>query len=93
MRYRGRELRVEAGLSPMAALQASTSNAARFIGQVDLRGTIETGKIADLVLLDKDPLADIHNTRSIQAIVLSGKLMPRAALDAMLVEAEALANK
>jgi hypothetical protein len=45
------------------------------------------------VLLDKDPLADIHNTRSIQAIVLNGKLMPRASLDAMLVEAEALANK
>ena len=80
-------LLVEAGLSPMAALQASTSNAARFMGQLDRRGTIEPGKVADLVLLDKDPLADIHNTRSIQAIVLNGKLMPRAALDAMLVEA------
>jgi hypothetical protein len=45
------------------------------------------------VLLDKDPLADIHNTRSIQAIVLNGKLMPRSTLDAMLVEAEALAKK
>jgi imidazolonepropionase-like amidohydrolase len=63
------------------------------MGQLDRRGTIETGKIADLVLLDKNPLADIHNTRSIQAIVLNGKLMPRAALDAMLTEAEALAAK
>jgi len=86
-------LLVQAGLSPMAALQAATSNAARFIGQLDRRGTIETGKVADLVLLDKNPLADIHNTRSIQAIVLNGKLMPRAALDAMLLEAEKLANK
>jgi len=68
----------------MAALQAATSNAAQFMGQLDRRGTIETGKIADL---------DIHNSRSIQAIVLNGKLMPRAALDAMLVDAEALANK
>jgi imidazolonepropionase-like amidohydrolase len=86
-------LLVEAGLSPMAALQASTSNAARFMGQLDRRRTIEPGKIADLVLLDKDPLADIHNTRYIEAIVLNGKLMPRTALDAMLVEAETLANK
>ena len=44
------------------------------------------------MLLDKNPLADIHNTRSIQAIVLNGKLMARAALDAMLAEAEALAK-
>jgi hypothetical protein len=41
---------------------------------------------ADLVLLDKDPLADIHNTRSIQAVVLGGKLYSRAALDAMLAK-------
>ena len=86
-------LLVEAGLPPMAALQAATSNAARFMGQLDRRGTIETGKVADLVLLDKNPLADIHNTRSIQAIVLNGKLMPRSALDAMLVEVEALKSR
>jgi imidazolonepropionase-like amidohydrolase len=77
----------------MAALQASTKEAARFMGQLDRRGTIEPGKIADLVLLDHDPLADIHNTRSIRAVVLGGKLMLRAALDAMLTEAEASAAK
>jgi imidazolonepropionase-like amidohydrolase len=81
-------LLVEAGLSPMEALQASTKEAARFMGQLDRRGTIEPGKIADLVLLDHDPLADIHNTRTIRAVVLGGKLMPRAALDAMLTQAE-----
>jgi imidazolonepropionase-like amidohydrolase len=86
-------LLVEAGLPPMAAIQAATSNAARFMGQLDRRGTIEAGKIADLVLLEKDPLADIHNTHSVQAIVLSGKLLARAALDAMLAEAQALAEK
>jgi predicted amidohydrolase YtcJ len=58
----------------------------------DRRGTIEVGKTADLVLLDKDPLADINNTRSIQAVVLSGKLYPRAALDAMLAKAQTLTS-
>jgi imidazolonepropionase-like amidohydrolase len=86
-------LLVEAGLSPLAALQAATRNAAQFVGQLDSRGTIEVGKTADLVLLDKDPLADIHNTLSIQAVVLNGKLFQRAALDAMLAKAQMLAGR
>jgi imidazolonepropionase-like amidohydrolase len=86
-------LLVEAGLSPMEALQSSTKEAARFMDQLDRRGTIEPGKIADLVLLDRDPLADIHNTRSIRAVVLGGKLMPRAELDSMLTQAEVSAAK
>jgi imidazolonepropionase-like amidohydrolase len=81
-------LLVDAGLSPLAALQTATLNAAQFIGQPDLRGTIEPGKIADLVVLDKDPLTDIHNTRSIRAVVLNGHLLSRAALDTLLAEAE-----
>jgi imidazolonepropionase-like amidohydrolase len=85
-------LLVDAGLSPLAALQAATRNAADFMGQLEHRGTIEVGKTADLVLLDKDPLTDINNTRSIQAVVLSGKLYPRAALDAMLAKAQTLAS-
>ena len=86
-------LLVDAGLSPLAAIQAATLNAAQFIGQLDRRGTIEAGKAADLVLLDKDPLADIHNTRSIQAVVYNGKLIPRAALGAMLAEAETVVSR
>jgi imidazolonepropionase-like amidohydrolase len=85
-------LLVDAGMSPLAALQAATRNAAQFIGQLDRRGTIEVGKVADLVLLDKDPLADIHNTRAIQAVVLNGRLFRRSALDQMLAQAQALAN-
>ncbi|MGA2135681.1 MAG: amidohydrolase family protein [Bryobacteraceae bacterium] len=86
-------LLVDAGLPPLAALQAATRNAAQFMGQLDRRGTIEPGKIADLVLLDKDPLADIHNTRTIQAVVLNGKLFPRAALDGMLTKEQMLAGR
>ena len=85
-------LLIDAGLPPLAALQSATRNAAEFMGQLDRRGTIEVGKTADLVLLDKDPLADIHNTRSIQAVILGGKLYPREALDAMLAKAQTLAN-
>jgi imidazolonepropionase-like amidohydrolase len=81
-------LMVEAGLPPMAALQAATRNPAEFMGQPDRRGTVELGKIADLILLSKDPLADIHNTLSIEAVVLGGKWMPRSALDEMLAETE-----
>jgi imidazolonepropionase-like amidohydrolase len=86
-------LLVEAGLPPMVALQVATINAARFMGQADRRGTIGVGKIADMVLLDRDPLVDIHNSTSIHAVVLGGTLLTRAMLDAMLVEAEALAAK
>jgi imidazolonepropionase-like amidohydrolase len=86
-------LLVDAGLSPLAALQAATRNAAHFIGQLDRCGTIEAGKTADLVLLGKDPLADIRNTRSIEAVVLNGKLMTRATLDAMLAKAQTLASR
>ncbi len=86
-------LLVDAGLPPLAALQAATRNAAQFMGQLDRRGTIEAGKIADLVLLDKDPLADIHNTRAIQAVVLNGKLFPHPALEALLAKEQKLANR
>jgi imidazolonepropionase-like amidohydrolase len=86
-------LLVESGMSPMSALQAATSNAAQFMGQLDRRGTIETGKIADLVILDMDPVADINNTRSIRAVVLNGQLITRVALDSMLTEANVLANQ
>jgi imidazolonepropionase-like amidohydrolase len=86
-------LLVDAGLPPLAALQSATRNAAQFMGQLDRRGTIEAGKVADLVLLDKDPLADIHNTRTIQAVVLNGKLFPHTALDAMLAKAQTLASR
>lgn len=80
-------LLVEAGFTPMEAVQAATSNAAQFLGLKDT-GTVETGKRADLVLLAADPLADIHNTRKIEAVILDGKLYGREELNDFLNAAE-----
>jgi imidazolonepropionase-like amidohydrolase len=84
-------LLVKAGLTPMEALQAATRNPAEFLGQLDSQGTIAVGKDADLLLLDANPLADIHNTEKIRAVVLRGKLLDRKALDSLLVDAEKFA--
>jgi imidazolonepropionase-like amidohydrolase len=65
---------VRAGLSPWDALRAATLQPARFLGAADSSGTIEPGKVADLVLLDADPLADIRNTRRIAMVVANGRL-------------------
>jgi hypothetical protein len=83
---------VDAGLTPMQAIQAATRNASQAAGRADLVGTIEPGKRADLVLLDADPLADIANTRRIRAVVTRGRLLDRAALDSLLADAEAFAR-
>jgi imidazolonepropionase-like amidohydrolase len=82
---------VEAGFTPMEALQTATSNAARFLGRNDI-GSVEPGKLADLVLLTANPVADIKNTRKINAVMADGKLMDRAALDRMLAQVEAAAK-
>jgi len=73
----------QAGLTPMQALQTATLNPARFMGRTDL-GTVEKGKLADLVLLDANPLEDIANTQKIRAVVLAGRYFDRPALDRML---------
>jgi imidazolonepropionase-like amidohydrolase len=65
------ELMVQAGLTPMQVISAATGNAARFLGAKDL-GTLEAGKWADLIVLDKNPLDDIKNTRSIHAVYIAG---------------------
>lgn len=85
------ELLVEAGLSPAAALRAATLGPAEFLGAADSLGTVEAGQIADLVLLDANPLEEIGNTREIAAVVANGRYLDRAALDSLLAHAEALA--
>jgi imidazolonepropionase-like amidohydrolase len=86
-------LLVEAGLSPMAALQTATRNPARYRDQLKDSGTVEAGKLADLVLLDSDPLTDIKNTRRIANVIVGGKLLTRSKLDKILTDVETAANK
>lgn len=83
---------VRAGLSPFEALKTATINPARFMRREGDLGTIEPGKLADLVLLDGNPLSDISNTRKIHAVVLNGRLLRRSDLDDMLARAEAAAK-
>lgn len=66
---------VEAGLSPAEVLRLATLDAARFLGMQDSVGTVGVGRLADLVLLDANPLADIRNTRRIRAVIANGRLM------------------
>jgi imidazolonepropionase-like amidohydrolase len=83
---------VEAGFTPMESLQTATSNPARFLGLESSLGSIEAGKIADLVLLNANPLDDIHNTRKISAVVVNGRVLDRKALDQLLQQVEASAK-
>jgi tetratricopeptide (TPR) repeat protein len=87
------DLLVKAGLTPMQALQTATLNPARFLGRERDLGTIEEGKIADLVLLNANPLDDITNTTKIVSVIYGGRLLPRAALDDMLSQVEVAANR
>jgi imidazolonepropionase-like amidohydrolase len=84
---------VAAGLSPLAALQTATLNPARFLGSTDDLGTAQQGKLADLVILDANPLEDIANTQKIVGVVLNGRYLDRPALDALLARAEAEARR
>jgi N-acetylglucosamine-6-phosphate deacetylase len=82
---------VQAGLTPMQALQAATVKPAEFLHHTADQGTIAAAKRADLVLLDANPLEDIHNTQKIRAVILDGKLLDGRDLDALLNEVEQFA--
>jgi tetratricopeptide (TPR) repeat protein len=77
----------------MDAIRTATYNPALFLGREKDLGTIEPGKLADMVLLDANPLDDIRNIRKIFALVYDGAYYDRGALDAMLRKVERLANR
>ena len=76
-------LLVEAGLSPLEALKTATANPAAYLGMNDRLGTIAPGKLADLVLLDANPLENIAHTKRIAGVVVAGRLIDRRELDGL----------
>lgn len=83
---------VKAGLSPAEALRTATLSGATYLSRTGDLGTVQAGRLADVVLLDANPLVDIANSRRIQAVVMNGRMFQRAALDSMLASVEAAAR-
>ena len=84
---------VEAGLTPREALASSVVNGPKFLGHSNEYGALAKGKIADILLLDSNPLEDISATRQIRGVVLKGQWHDRAALDAFLFQARRKAGQ
>ena len=82
------ELIHSSGLSTYETLKTATVNPARYLNTIALSGTITEGKLADIVLLDKNPLEDIKNTKTILGVIIKGKWLNRKKLNEMLLEVE-----
>ena len=82
---------VAAGFTPLQALQTATINPGRFLGKTSEFGTVQHGRIADLVMLRANPLDDIVNTRAIAGVVADGKYWSSSALDSLRDKLKAVA--
>ena len=85
------ELLAEAGMTEADALRSATLYPAEFLDATDSLGTLESGKIADMVLLGANPLEDIRNLQTVQAVLIRGVVQDRDDLDALLRDAESTA--
>lgn len=83
---------VEAGLTPAEALRSATQTGPAFLGHAARYGRLDAGRVADILLLDANPLAAIANTRRIHLVVSRGRVFDRAALDGFLASARAAAH-
>ena len=73
-----RELEIyvrDVGLTPMQAIQAATRNAAEHLGKLDELGTLEAGKLADLIMVNGDPLKDIMSLYNVELVIKGGKIV------------------
>ncbi|MFD0797220.1 amidohydrolase family protein [Maribacter chungangensis] len=82
------ELIRDSGLSNYETLKTATVVPARYLNTISLSGTVSEGKLADLVLLDKNPLENISNTRTISGVMIKGQWIDREKLDNLLLEVE-----
>lgn len=80
---------VSAGLTPLQSLQAATIRPADFLHARDSLGTLEQGKVADVILVRGNPLADIRQLRKLESVVLAGRYLSRSDLDQMLAQVRA----
>lgn len=78
--HREMELLVEAGMTPMEVLVAATRTGSQFFQRERDLGTIKEGKLADLVIIDGNPLEDIRTTRNVETVIVDGKLVDPAAV-------------
>jgi imidazolonepropionase-like amidohydrolase len=83
---------VNAGFTPAEALRAATIDPARYLRMTDSLGTVAAGKVADLVLLDANPLSDIRNTQQIFAVVLNGRVIEGKEREELLAEGKRRAS-
>jgi hypothetical protein len=81
---------VKAGLTPEETLRAATLHAAEFLNLSNRYGTIESGKVADFILLEENPLIDIEHTQGIKAVIFRGEYLNRDELDSLLEKAKAM---
>ncbi len=76
--HRELEMLVNAGLTPMQAIQAATKVGAEYLGKLNDLGTVEERKLADLILVSGDPLSNIRNTRNIEVVIKDGEVIDRS---------------
>jgi imidazolonepropionase-like amidohydrolase len=79
--HRELELLVGSGISPADTIVIATRNAARALGKLEELGTIEAGKLADIVLLKADPTKDINNAKLVDLVIKNGQVIDRSKLD------------
>ncbi len=72
---------VQGGMTPLEALRSATINGARYLGMDKDLGSIEMGKLADLVVLDRNPLEAIRNSDSVRLVMLNGRLYDAATMN------------
>ncbi|MFM7428787.1 MAG: amidohydrolase family protein, partial [Flammeovirgaceae bacterium] len=75
------EMLREAGFHPLEVIRSATLNGAEALGVADKIGTVEAGKLADLIILDKNPLENLHNTNSVNKVMKNGRLYDGNTLD------------